>query len=165
MNLAACPDCGNACSLTATTYPRCGRIMKPGDLSKFNAVKPVDHSKLLIILAYVLAIIGGLISSIVAGFVGSLLGIPIMLTACATLLMLGALFGFVWSSVGWKWGLWLVAVPNIIWFVITAFFSKNSFFMFYPFLIQTLPLLVSSCIGAYIGAKYKQKQSTNNGGV
>ncbi|MGI8668527.1 MAG: hypothetical protein ACR2J3_01635 [Aridibacter sp.] len=164
MKLAPCPDCGNACSLTATTCPRCGRNMKSGDLSEFNAIKPVN-SQTPNILIYVLAVISGLIGSIVAGFVGSLLGIPLMLSACAILLALGALFGFVWSNVGWMWGLWLVAVSNIIWFLVTAYMSKNSLFMFFPFFVETLPPLVSSCIGAYIGAKYKQRQHINNGVV
>ncbi len=106
MNLAPCPDCGNACSLTATTCPRCGRNMKLGDLSESNAVKPVD-SQSPTILIYVLAVISGLVSSIAAGFVSALLGIPLMFSACITLLALGALFGFTWSNVGWKWGLWL----------------------------------------------------------
>lgn len=164
MNLASCPDCGNACSLTATTCPRCGRIMKPGDLSRSNIVRLID-SRPPNVPIYLLAVICGLIGSIVAGFVGQLIGIPLILSSCATLLTLGALFGFIWSSVGWKWGLWLVAVPNIIWLVVTAYLSKNALFILYPFLIQTLPLLVSSFVGAYIGATYKQKQDIYNGGV
>ncbi len=32
MNLAPCPDCGNACSPTATVCPKCGRNFQAGDL-------------------------------------------------------------------------------------------------------------------------------------
>ena len=156
MNLAPCPDCGNYCSLTATTCPRCGRNMKFGDLSNSNVVRPVDSQSPNIFIC-VLAVVSGLIGSIVAGFLGSLLGIPLMLSACITLLALGALFGFLWNNVGWKCGLWLVAVSNLIWFLITVYMDKNSSFMFLPFFIGILPPLVSSCVGAYIGAKYKEK--------
>ncbi len=135
--------------------------MKRGDLSESNAVKTVD-SQSPNILIYVLAVISGLVSSIVAGFVAGLLGIPLMFSACITLLALGALFGSTWSNVGWKWGLWLVAAPNLIWFLITAYIGENSFFKFHLFFIATLLPLVSSCAGAYVGAKNKQNQHTNN---
>lgn len=32
-NLAPCPDCRNMCSLVASSCPKCGRVMQPGDLS------------------------------------------------------------------------------------------------------------------------------------
>lgn len=161
MNLATCNHCGGYCSLTAATCPHCGRSMKLGDLSKSNIVKPVN-SRSPSILIYPLAVIGGLAANLVGGFIGAMTGIPLALSACITLLLSGALFGFVWSNVGWKWGLWMVAFSNVVWFVVTVTLDINSFSMFYTFLIQTVPLLASCCLGAYIGAIYKQKQDANN---
>jgi|GEM_PF-3472388 len=34
MSLAACPDCGNDCSLLAQVCPRCGRPFQPGELER-----------------------------------------------------------------------------------------------------------------------------------
>jgi len=164
MNLAPCPDCGNDCSLTATTCPRCGRNMKLGNLSGSNAVEVTD-SQMPNIFSYIFAVFIGLIGSIAAGFTGTMLGIPMILSACITLFALGALFGFAWSKVGWKWGLWLVAVSNFIWFIGAVSIGKNSSFVLLPFFIEILPSLISSCIGAYLGAEFRRKQYKNDGVV
>ncbi len=164
MTLAPCPDCGNYCSLTATTCPRCGRNMKFGDLSESSAIEVTD-SQTPNIFFYIFAVITGLIGSIFAGFIGAVLGIPMILSACVTLFALGAFFGFVWSKVGWKWGLWLVAVSNFVWFIGAVSIGKNSSFVLVPFFIEILPSLISSCIGAYLGAEFRRKQYKNDGVV
>lgn len=177
MKLAACPDCGNACSLTAVTCPRCGRTMMPGDLSESNAIKPVDYSKFLNILIYGLAVICGVVGFLVAttvfwlsgsgvGFFGSKLVAILLIFIVFSLL--GVLFGYVWDKLGWKLALSLASSTIIVWGFATladTFSGKLRFEEVFQASILIIPTLAGSCLGVYFGAKYKQKKRINNGVV
>ncbi len=176
MKLSHCPDCGNACSLTATTCPRCGRVMKPGDLSESNLVKPRDNSIFLNILIHALAVICGVVGFFVAriffnflpfGFSVGFLGGHLIwgLVIFIVFLVLGALFGFVWNKLGWKLGLSLASLMIIVWgfrFLLDVFSGEVNFESAILVSTFTLPTLVGGCLGAYFGAKYKQKRLIND---
>ncbi len=43
-NTATCPDCRNQVSFSAVSCPKCGRVMKPGDLPRPVPVSPALQS-------------------------------------------------------------------------------------------------------------------------
>jgi len=155
VKLALCPDCGNRCSLTATTCPGCGRNIQLGDLIESDI-----PNRQLAILIYALAVVTGLIGFVVAGFTGVIIGLPMMPYVTIFFLALGALFGYLWSYFGWKWGL-LLTCPNLIWILIAVATSKNPSSGFYFVVTEAVAPLISCCIGAYGGALYKRNQLTN----
>ncbi len=184
MKTASCPDCGNACSLTATKCSHCGRIMKPDDLSESNLVKPVDYSKSSNILIYTLAVISGIIgfffASLILGLLGLGFGVGFWgeqiisgLVFFITFLVLGTLFGFVWNNLGWKLGLLLASFIIIVYGflfllgVVSSVFSGNITLtiIFTAGIAPKILLVAGSCVGAYIGAEYKRRTQTNNGVV
>jgi vacuolar-type H+-ATPase subunit I/STV1 len=180
MKLAPCPDCGNACSLTATTCPRCGRIMKLGDLSESNLIKPPDYSKLLNFLVNALALITGVIMFLLIIFIGLMNNIYDDekmwsflliqgLILFITFSVLGTFFSVVcnkWNKSGWKLGLSLGIVPVILLSIAILIDSlqndNNDSSTAIKLILIAIPGLAGGCIGAYFGTKYKQKHHTNN---
>jgi hypothetical protein len=84
-------------------------------------------------------------------------------------LAIGAVFGFTWNKGGWKLGLSLGILPLVCSGVIllAKLWSGGlpTFYVYYvhaisQIIIFTLPELLGGCIGAYFGAKYKQKRLT-----
>jgi uncharacterized membrane protein len=149
--------------------------MKPGDLSESNLVKPRDNSKFLSVLIHALAVISGMIVFSIIFFIYlsteyywsrnvwiSLISLGLILFA--TFLAIGAVFGFTWNKGGWKLGLSLGILPLIFSGVLLlgAWWNEGrpTFYAISQKIIWTLPELLGGCIGAYFGAKYKQKRLT-----
>ena len=68
----------------------------------------------------------------------------------------GTLLSFIWPKGSWRWGLWL-SVP--LWFFVGVSVAFAGYF--HVFLTKDLPLLlgvlISSCTGAYLGARFKSR--------
>jgi hypothetical protein len=163
MKLAPCPDCGNPCSLTATTCPRCGRVIKPGDLSEFNLVKPRDYSKLLNLLVHALAVISGMIVFSIIFYIHLLshthFGWGLSLVLFITFLAIGAILSFTWNKSGWRLGLSLGSLPFVcVLFMLWSDGNHTFYDVSQLIIILAMPEIIGGCIGAYFGAKYKQRQ-------
>jgi hypothetical protein len=143
--------------------------MKPGDLSESNLVKPRDYSKLLNILVHALAAISGMIVLTIVFvsyfylFRGYYLDWKLSLVLFITFLAIGAIFGFTWNKSGWRLGLSLGSLPFVC--VLFMLWSDGNH-TFYDasnlIIILSMPEIIGGCIGAYFGAKYKQKRLTND---
>jgi hypothetical protein len=151
--------------------------MKPGDLSESNAIKPRDDSKFLNILIHALAVFCGGVGYFVAHiffkflpFALGSLGAHLIwgLVIFIIFLVLGALFGFVWNKLGWKLGLSLASLViiflgfNFLLNLLSVFSGGVNFESTAIISMHTLLTLVGGCLGAYFGAKYKQKRLTND---
>jgi MFS family permease len=169
MKLAPCPDCGNACSLTAPSCPRCGRIMQPGDLSENNLVKTTDYSKLKNILVPLLAFVTGATAFLIyfsvipyiktrESDVNQILAIIASSIFIISLFALAALFGFVWDKFGWRLGLWLVSLPLILMALgLLTSLASGSFLSFFVILAFCGFMVLAGCFGVVLGAKYKKR--------
>ena len=82
--------------------------------------------------------------------------IPLVLITLA----LGLLFGFIWSTQSWRWGLW-IAGPMVVLIGLSVAFSGY----FEIFLKKDLPILVSvtgaACLGSFAGAWVKRRRATS----
>jgi hypothetical protein len=154
--------------------------MKPGDLSESNAIKPVDYSNFLNNLIHALAVICGVVgylgarifvNFLASAFIIGSLGRHLIwgLVIFIIFLVLGAVFGFVWNKLGWKLGLSLASLVIIFWgftFLLNLLNGINlgevNFESTAIISMHTLLTLLGGCLGAYFGAKYKQKRLTND---
>jgi hypothetical protein len=64
---------------------------------------------------------------------------------------LGALFGYAWPQVGWRWGVWLTALPLCL---LTFFVPAVGFFL-PAAALNTLP----ACAGAHAGARLHRRRA------
>lgn len=66
-------------------------------------------------------------------------------TLAASHAFAGGVFGLLWPEKGWRWGVWLCALPACL----VSFFAPSlRFFLFYAALT-----LVPACAGAYVVAR------------
>ena len=179
MNIATCSHCRNAYSQTTENCDFCKQAMRSDTLSEFSAAEPVNHSKPVSVFVHVLAVFSGIAGVFVAGNLHALLRFILMpfnifmgfygiqmilgLFFFAVFLLLGALFGFVWDKGGWKLGFSLGGLVTVFWFLIfllDVFSYGFTFDKVVSVFTNTFPVLAGSCLGAYFGASYKQKQHT-----
>ena len=179
MNIAVCPHCQNAYSQTAETCDFCEQARQSDTVSEFSAAEPVNHSKPVSVFVNVLAAFSGIIGFFVAGqlwfavraiFLPLLIGVDyyglqliLGLILFVVFLVLGVIFGFVWDKGGWKLGFSLGGLVAVVWFLIfllDVFSSGFTFDQFVSVITDTFPVLAGGCLGAYVGASYKQKRHT-----
>jgi hypothetical protein len=105
---------------------------------------------------HLLAVFGGFLFTCIALFFSLYLsgmfddearGIgPIGTTAFASAhVLIGAVFGFISPEKGWRWGVWLCAVPVCF----TSIFGREA----YIFLWVVALTLAPSCAGAYVASR------------
>lgn len=175
MKLAACPDCGNACSLTAQTCPRCGRVMENGDLSESNIIKPKGFSIFRDLLVYLFSAILGLITSFIIfivyfGFLRwdvyypNIILFVWVITIFIGFVLLGFLFGYIKDKNWWKLGLSLssltviTSVVSLLYFLTSDDIENIKFFDITMIILLGLTPLVSAFVGTYSGATYKRSR-------
>jgi hypothetical protein len=113
---------------------------------------------LSLIVAYSIEALGSI------GFRGVYLGRINIFSAIAAYLLnygvLGFLFGYKWPQGGWKWGLWLTALPGIflalVWFENYSTRPSSSSIFFPIFFLLLLPLAARS--GALWGSKTARRK-------
>lgn len=179
--LLACPDCGNACSSLATVCPRCARPIQPGDLRPLPPrPAPLLSGRWVNVLTRILAIIVGLISFFVIGFILEALGkitgafdspvltiFLVILPLFLTFVFVGAIFGLIWRKPSWKWGIWLGSIPallgllNAVLALLTYISLKDALLSrrFLGSIIFAVSILLSGCLGAAFGARQSSKRA------
>ena len=179
MNIAVCPHCQNAYSQTAETCDFCEQARQSDTVSEFSAAEPVNHSKPVSVFVHALAVFSGIAGVFVAINLWFVVGIILLpfgfdrgslssqlilgLLVFATFLLLGTLFGFVWDKGGWKLGFSLSGLVAAVWilaFLLDVFSSGFTFDKVVSVIPKTFPVLAGGCLGAYLGAGYKQKRHT-----
>lgn len=188
MNTAVCPHRKNVYSQTAETCHLCEQTMQSGTaaaaaaVSEFGAVEPGNDSKPVTSLVHALAVFSGIAGFVAAYNLHNLLHIILMpfnifvgyygrqltlgLFLFVTFLLLGAIFGFKWAQGGWKLGFSLggvVAAFFSLMFLLDVFAGSFDFNLIVGAIPNIFPVLAGGCLGAYLGANYKQKRHTKNG--
>lgn len=172
MNLGKCPDCGKVCSLQAASCPQCGRVIQSGDLIKTEQ-NPYKSNLIVgkFLVRGIAVIIGGVSfflllkiieivfqpsseSSINSSIVASIISVLLLN------LLLGFLFGYLWNENKWKWGLWLAAIPCLLFISLFALTYATSYLnkgMTVILLGLPVTAIFGGCLGAQLGAILKRK--------
>lgn len=73
----------------------------------------------------------------------------------------GSLFGFLWPKISWLWGIW-IGGPMFILLGLSVLFTGQM----EMFLQKDLPMLVvpltTSCLGAFISARFKTREKAGS---
>ena len=101
--------------------------------------------------AYILAILLGL----VAFFIPTTE--PFSITLALVFLIAGGLFGFLWTSESWRWGLW-IAGPMVVFLGLSVLFAGQLDIFLKKDLPPLLISITAACLGSFISAWYKRRQ-------
>ncbi|MDQ3634630.1 MAG: hypothetical protein M3405_09000 [Acidobacteriota bacterium] len=184
MNLGECPDCRCLCSITAESCPKCGRVLKSGDIVKRKGLS-AKYNPLLKLLAVIAGLVVSAISFAIVNLVVEnlrsifprlvherLVWHLVVLFSMFTIffisyLLLGLIFGFLQHEVGWKWGLWLMSIPILFSILILMYNAIMLRFVFSSFVFLGIFSslaggLSGACVGVYITGIIKNKWFIND---
>lgn len=103
------------------------------------------------------------VAAVVSGFIIVFLPDiePIPIPLALITFAFGLLFGFIWSTESWRWGLW-IAGPAVILILLSVVFSGYSEI----FLRKDLPIMISitiaACSGSFAGAWVKRRRAMSS---
>jgi hypothetical protein len=151
MGWVTCEGCGNSVSQATSECPICGR-------PKIAVLDP-PFAPNVPGYAFLLSLTLGLLVPIIfiwfLVYFGSGRWVELLIPTMSISVM-AAIFGYLWPSVSWKWGLffWFPFIAFIIYLIVNAPLAHMSIV---PFLIYFV-LIIPSCISALIGAKLSNRK-------
>jgi hypothetical protein len=150
MGVVNCEGCGNSISQATSECPICGQ-------PKIPVLDPPDASSVPA-FAFVLSVILGLLVPIILiGFLAPFGSWWVeLLIPTISISVMAAIFGYLWPTVSWKWGI-LFWIPFVAFLVYSMANNPVSHPSIVPLLIFFV-LIIPSCISALVGTKLSNQK-------